>query len=649
MGGNLVTMARIEEVLKENLRAIQINPHDWPSIRGNASNSAQANGSQPLLGQPLWEQSILPEPSLFSDKEEAYKNRSKDRVEKALQQQRDAKAPVLSGFFPIATNKLAIYRTYADVRAVHLESGTDPKGEPYAAGDIAFRMGNGLGFGFDGSLFAVLDDDTMRVPIEKCLDENFNSFPGYRSFLYDNSLLGTLYADQGMVYAIDDLPIPIPAHLAASFTSPRLKSLVLQNSLLAFSIKQGGKRVWSLGVLPGDAAFHEDSVKDNPFANSHFLSVPLSVGGKLYVLNEKHLDDWRSPAELRLVCIDPNKVVKVANLPRPTVVSIQKLGDVKPEFRFTNDASRRTNAAHLAYSDGILICSTNAGMMLGVDLLSGSLAWSYPYRQQAAPAMPIDNMGNPFGGRVIIRPGFNQPSAVIPTSLTNWKSSPPVIQEGKVVFAAPDASKVHCVNLRDGAALWEKDRQEDDLFLAGVYSGKVLIVGQNSLRALSLSKGDLLWQVSTGDIPSGQGVASRNVYYLPLQNGEILAVDVERGTVKAHNRSRQVQGAPGNLLFYDGLVLSQTPEKIVAYPQLTVMLELANAELKKDPDNPEKLFKRGEMLLADGQLDQSVKDLRLALKNGLPDNRKPEARDRLYEALTDLLARGLRQGQRALS
>ena len=176
MGGNLVAMARIEEVLKENLRDIQFSPHDWPSIRGNSSNSAQANGSQPLLDRTVWERSILctAAPTL-SEKEEGTKTGPRPRLNRPSSST-PRKRRSCPGFFPIATNKLAIYRTYADVRAVHLESGTDSKGEPYAAGDVAFRMGSGLGIGLDGSLFAVLDDPNTDQAIETVPRSKFQQF-----------------------------------------------------------------------------------------------------------------------------------------------------------------------------------------------------------------------------------------------------------------------------------------------------------------------------------------------------------------------------------------------------------------------------------------------------------------------------------------
>src|SRR5262249_13075030 len=154
---------------------------------------------------------------------------------------------------------------------------------------------------------------------------------------------------------------------------------------------------------------------------------PLAVGGKLYVLNEKN-NGPMGDSELRLVCIDPTK--KDTNH-KPRVISIQALGQVQQQHRVTHDISRRINAVHLADGEGILVCPTNAGEVLGVDLLSRSLAWAYPYREQGSKQQP--NTGNvpvPFPG-----------NPNIPNSVSaNWKSSPPVIQDGKVVFTAPDAN-----------------------------------------------------------------------------------------------------------------------------------------------------------------------------------------------------------------
>ena len=62
----------------------------------------------------------------------------------------------------------------------------------------------------------------------------------------------------------------------------------------------------------------------------------------------------------------------------------------------------------------------------------------------------------------------------------------------------------------------------------------MLIVGKKSVRGLSLERGETLWTLETG-VPSGQGVASDNVYYLPLKETArgkepaICLIDVDKG------------------------------------------------------------------------------------------------------------------------
>ena len=112
--------------------------------------------------------------------------------------------------------------------------------------------------------------------------------------------------------------------------------------------------------------------------------------------------------------------------------------------------------------------------------------------------------------------------------------------------------------------------------------GKVLIVNKNRVTALNLHDGRAMWTVATSDFPSGQGVASNNVYYLPLKKGEILAIDIDKGVVKAHNRARSTPTTPGNLVFYEGTVISQTPTEIMAFPQLVA--RLAQRALPLNPE-----------------------------------------------------------------
>src|SRR5262249_32167067 len=147
------------------------------------------------------------------------------------------------------------------------------------------------------------------------------------------------------------------------------------------------------------------------------------------------------------------------------------------------------------YNDGILICPTNAGAIVAVDILSQSLAWAYTYRnkpQQPEPSgQPQPNI--PKGG---FRPDMMQP-----VNLQNerWYTSAPAISNGRVVFTAHDTNAVHCISLRDGNELWTAQRSSGDLYMAGVFNGKVLIVGKEHVRALDLMDGGKqVWQKDIG-------------------------------------------------------------------------------------------------------------------------------------------------------
>src|SRR5262249_20726827 len=237
----------------------------------------------------------------------------------------------------------------------------------------------------------------------------------------------------------------------------------------------------------------------------------------------------------------------------PRILSIQKLGTARVDL--VRDAARRTQAVHFACADGVLVCPTHNGVLLGIDVATHSLLWSYSYRPAATTfgvSAPV-----PTGGPVsypVAYPGAQN------VQLPAWKGSVPVIAGCRVVFTAPDGDGVYCLDLRDGRPLWQAGRQ-DDLYLGGVFGDKVLLLGQSACRALSLADGKPLWRLEAG-VPSGQGVAAGGVYYLPVRarpGGEgpgVSAIDGNQGKRTAFVPARQTE-APGNLPFYHGQLFLQ--------------------------------------------------------------------------------------------
>ncbi|HTU89572.1 MAG TPA: PQQ-binding-like beta-propeller repeat protein, partial [Gemmataceae bacterium] len=599
-----------EHVAKLDRSRLEQNATDSLIYRATPSRSNQLTGGPAFMTRE-WGVSLL------------YESEKADGVSAARTHIRSAKnalkgqnQPIIPAFSPIALSvlngkgeriPLLIYKNFFGVMAVDLRRG-----------DLSWTSPS------DWSLQRMLSQsDSKKTAVAQWLNFYQNQHP---QILFENSTVSTLSTDGQFVYVVEDLAVPPtpqtninnnmgfvqPGMQNQTNLSGDLEGVIDRNKLFAISLAQNsGKLTWSLGTEAKD-----------PLLDHYFLGPPLPLAGKLYLLADKQ-------QEIRLICLETIETQGDDGTKKyvPRVVSTQTLGMTQEKMQ--NDPLRRTWAAHLAYGEGILVCPTNAGAVFGVNLLENSLVWAYPYRDKSdAPEPPAMNMNFRRG----LPPGWQfgpdgQPRP-IPTQHNQWKVTAPVISDGKVVFTAPDARYLHCINLRDGSLIWRRAKHEDDLYLGNVHNGKVLIVGKKNVRALGLSNGELLWTLETGT-PSGQGIGSDNVYYLPLKNGgkekepRILGIDMENGKVVSQSKSRKRKTTdgreewetPGNLLFHEGKVISVTADEIVVYQQLKVKIAEMDELIAKNPNDPNALTERGELRLDKGDLSGAIDDLSTALAN----------------------------------
>jgi outer membrane protein assembly factor BamB len=614
----------------------QLGQNDWPVFRGNPARNAQGVGSTSYL-EPRWQASMLPlddsNPLVTHDQVEATA-RLRELLPLAFASLEGK--PILPTFFPIAANGKLIYRTYDGVYAVSLKDADTADGK-VKAGELLWMSPA------KGGLHGMLIRPDRRVKLEEWY-KNYYANPslGPAGVLFENSVTGSLSHDGQRVYFVDDLAVPphpgvmATQNMGGSAGYGPFDAEVHFNRLTCVELDTG-RVFWTIGDRNTSPTKDTDEKKESPVAgqellDTFFLGPPLPLGGKLYLLAEKN-------TELRLICLDPTRLVTYGdNNKSPVIVWQQSLGTAN--FRLPQDSLRRLQAAHLAYGDGILVCPTNAGIVLGVDLLSHSLVWAHSYRDgNPQPFNDEMNMmmvrGRIFRGGMPVMPGA--------PARERWRPSAPVIQGGKVVFTAfdGDGGALHCLNLRDGRLLWHISRKDDDLYLGGVFGPHVVIVGKTYVRALNLDDGKELWTLPTGSLPSGQGAASDNVYYLPLQAvGEkkepgVLAVNLATGkpvSVPAKSRKKEPLG---NLLFVDGELISQTALTVSDFPELKRMLAEIDRRLKENPNDPVGLTERGELYLDKGELALAVNDLRTALAHRPPSDTRVKARTKLHEALTE--------------
>src|SRR5207249_2770740 len=98
---------------------------------------------------------------------------------------------VLSGFFPIASQGIMVYRSQRDVRAVALRPLKVKDDETGAVSDIKPGEIVWKSLAMNRSLSVLLEKQTTSARVGPWLD-SYAKVSGFDSFLYDNSLLGTL-------------------------------------------------------------------------------------------------------------------------------------------------------------------------------------------------------------------------------------------------------------------------------------------------------------------------------------------------------------------------------------------------------------------------------------------------------------------------
>ncbi|GEM_PF-3392642 len=271
--------------------------------------------------------------------------------------------------------------------------------------------------------------------------------------VWSDATYGRLSSDGRRVFAVEDLErLTERSDLPIFFPNNRLTSaanIPRFNRLVAYDLETG-KPLWHLGVNPEQT--------NAAGASIFFLGVPLVLGGdEGFVLGEIN-------GEIKLLALD---------LSSGSILWEQSLAAV--EQPLSEVPLRRWCGLAPSYQDGILVCPTLAGAIVGIDRLRQRLAWGYAYRSEwrSGPS------------------GIPRPRQIFGTLWDEERSGlvrddSVIIADGRIVVAPSDSSDIHCLDLRTGKPLWKKPR-EDLLYIACVFEKNVVLVGNQGMRAVRLS------------------------------------------------------------------------------------------------------------------------------------------------------------------
>jgi tetratricopeptide (TPR) repeat protein len=673
IGRRTFTADQLRAELERPVQTVRVSTavSEWPMRYGNAARNATSDGGPPFL-----DPAFKPVPMLYTPDDEA-NSWIKVQLERLFARdstQQKASLP-LPGFFPLTAQDMVVFRSYNGVYAFATRDSA-VHGKLIRAGEIRWFSPSTVGLHQLMSTGGVGDD----LDAKRDAQGWWAQYPqmGVSSILFENPLIGSLSHDGQHVYFVDDVAIPPPPVFSSPEFGMQGGPQYRQAGELAEAIRAGrlvsvnmqtGKVAWELGRLtvnkyqdkplpPLPPRLTEDEADKTTSAfqlclDAVFLGPPLPLNGKLYALAEQ-------AGVIRLLCLDPRVLVPVPGRVErvPALLWTQKLG--KPNNSLPTDSVRRYQGALLAAGDGIVVCPTNSGVVIAVDIMSHSLLWGHAYKKTSPT--PTRTTYDPMTGR---------PVPPVRLDSNRWRAAAPIISNGRVVLTAYDSDRLECLDLRTGRPVWEVGRQDSDLYVGGVVNDKVIVVGRNRVRAYHLNRMDpkaantpeLAWQSSEPiPAPTGHGAAGKSVYYVPVRQetagkdstpaAEIWVVNVETGKVESKVLARKrgdnaelARYGLGNLVFQDGLVYAQSAWEVAVFPQLEVKEAEMNRRLAANPKDPDGLTDRGELLLDKGKLKEAVADFKEALKNNPTDGTRWRLREKLYTAYTEILRSDFAAGE----
>ena len=552
---------------------------DWRMAGGDPRRAASAEGVAPYLGSSGWSADLVRHSTATEAGDAALRAHADAYLRNQLRRTVPAGIVLLPAARPIVSGNRIVTRGFGQIVAHDIVGGGFAwKG---AIPDAVLTQALGEGSTFDGAGLSQM-------------------LPVLQDRAWFDQTTGTLAADDERVYAVETVPrYETNTPLFANQNAP----LREENRLAAYDL-QTGKLLWRIGspVTAGDE-----------FAGVAFLGVPLPHDGMLYGLAE-------FADEIRLMALE-SRTGRLA--------WTQKL--VKLDIAAGADMHHYRRGLSPSLAGGVLVCPTDAGRIVAVDLAARTLLWEYLYRSETpVPRNAPGFMIGPLSGLDGLRDAALQ---------DRWIDGLAIIDGTRVLVAPRGCDSLRCLDLSTGQLLWRLPRG-DGLFVGAVAEGVAVVVGRSSIRGVRVSDGKPAWKGNgeaaapaaadrsevpsqpvkpgtEGEVPipapSGRGYLAAGRYHLPLASAELLTLDVATGRESA--RSKTPDGvALGNLVAARGTVVSQRVDSLSAFHDIDRLERTIDESLAKSPDDGRLLAVRGQLLLHRGRGDEACAAFRRALE-----------------------------------
>jgi outer membrane protein assembly factor BamB len=242
------------------------------------------------------------------------------------------------------------------------------------------------------------------------------------------------------------------------------------------------------------------------------------------------------------------------------------------------DSDWRSLDCRVTLMDGVLVCPTGSGLLVGVDLGTRSVIWS---RRYSRGDLPLDVTRLPFAPARPHRPWWDgwRDNRFLRIDSADTETASGNSQfhnaESILIAAGPDAEGVNAINPRTGQQLWSH-RVESPVDLIAA-QGRIIIVTRRFVSALDPQSGDVIWRVPCRE-PVGTGYAvniatngsagEASVFHVfPVRGGSLVAVNCDDGMLI--ESVDHLESLSGCLISAGERVISLNSERLSAWPMLS--------------------------------------------------------------------------------
>jgi outer membrane protein assembly factor BamB len=440
----------------------------------------------------------------------------------ALTHRQASGKPVIPPAVPAGTGDLVIYVTERSIAARTVRS-TKLLGEPTKPGELAWE---GMG---DGGLVELARDLGSRTLAADWLKRHGKD--SVTEILLHRTLSTALVVRDGEVHIVDELALVPP------------DSYVRGGSFGAFTaaVKSNDIRVWDIETGKLFARFpdiYRATRAERSAPERLTLGPPLVDQTRWYFLEDRG-------GQLAVQCRDWHEHAKhflSSAAERDKASRIWETELFRAPQPVTRDPRRRIHAIHLVRSGSLVLCPTHLGYVVALNAKTGKMEWFFEYAPVTAKRFE--------------------------TFAPEWVVVPPVVVGDRYVYAPADFPELLCLDVANGKKVWSV-KKGDGLYPA-VAGDRVLVVGEKSVRALSLKDGTDQWKLDLPGLPCGRGAILGDTYLVPVSEpktwrGMIAVVDLKAGKI-AEVLKPEKDEPIGNLVVHQEFLISQTLTEIAVFP-----------------------------------------------------------------------------------